>query len=269
MSIRNYNTIIEDYQTTVMVIELKHRNIICIPTMLGCPIECTFCISRHNTFLRNITALEMIELANKGLCNVDKSKHTLLSFTGEGEPLLNLKHVNAVMEAMEDDTTIDAFRIVTSGIKPRLLSKVYKPTKDLHLQFSMHSPFDEIRTNLIPRTAELKDIYESINENSKTFSEIAVNYVLMKGVNDRVDDFLQINEDVNKDWIIKLNPLLETDKYQPSERIEIWGDILKHVGFDARVFSTVGSTIKNSLYGDLTYRPQAHNMAQVLEFQEG
>lgn len=145
---------IEEYDIPVMIINLKKQCIINIPTQIGCAIGCTFCISTTQKFERNITSSEMIKLINIAK---EKSNHSdfLLSFTGEGEPFLNIKNINKVIKHFETKKEINAFRICTSGIRHNLLNTVISEIKPLNLQFSMHSPFDEKRKTLIPKTKEI------------------------------------------------------------------------------------------------------------------
>jgi len=243
---------IDEYEIPVMTILLKNQCIINIPTQIGCAIGCTFCVSTTQIFERNLTSDEINLLVNTAMT---KSKHTnyLLSFTGEGEPFLNIKNINKSIKYFEKNDNIYAFRICTSGIKHNLLNKVISNVKPLNLQFSLHSPFDDQRKTLIPKTKNVKDIVRSIHKYQSNYNEVSINYVLVEGFNDRKQDLYELMNIIDKSWIIKFNPLLKDDRYIQSSNRDLFTDTLKHNGFDVRVFSKIGSTIKSEFFDSLTY----------------
>lgn len=253
--IKNIDVEIDGNTLLVMTITLKDRNIVCIPTMIGCPVRCDFCISSKSDFKRNLVPIEMIHLFGKGYEFANPENPTMLSFTGEGEPFLNVKNVNVVISTLENDKRVQGYRIVTSGIKSRLVSKIRDSIKPIDLQFSMHSTNDKDRKELIQYTDELSVIVENIEKFENRFNEVAVNYVLMSGVNDTENHLREFFDIVPRNWLIKLNPLIAgTPKYQKSQRTEYWGKCLEGAGFNIKVFSKIGSTISNNFYNDLTYR---------------
>lgn len=252
MSIKIHNKTISGYELPVMVINLKNRSIISVPTQIGCPIGCTFCISSKGVFKRNLTYNEMKELVNFGFEYITNNK-ALVSFTGEGEPFLNLKNVNRVIYELDANQKVDSFRICTSGIRPDLFPFVCKLTKSVNLQFSLHSPFDNKRKEIIPSTRSIKEIIASLKLTSNHFNEVAINYVLMKDFNDSEEDLNKLIEIIDSSWLIKLNPLLDEEKYKKSDKKKFFEDTLQSFGKNVVSFNKIGSTIKNQLYEDLTY----------------
>jgi 23S rRNA (adenine2503-C2)-methyltransferase len=247
---------IEDYDIPIMTISLKKQCIINIPTQIGCAIGCTFCVSTTQSFERNLTKNEIIKLIDFAM---NKSKHTnyLLSFTGEGEPFLNIKNINQVIEHFQTEQSISAFRICTSGIKHNLLNKVISNIKPLNLQFSLHSPFDDKRKSLIPKTKNVKDIIQSMNKYKDNYNEISINYVLVEDFNDSQEDLNELINIIDKNWVIKLNPLLKEDKHIESQNRELFFDTLNDLKFNVKKFNKVGSTIKNNFFDQLTYQKSA------------
>lgn len=243
---------INENELPVMIINLKKRSIISIPTQLGCAIGCTFCISSESSFVRNLKAKEMRLLVEFGLDHIT-NKTALISFTGEGEPFLNLKQINEAMRMLHMRSDVDSFRLCTSGIKPVLFNDVKRYSVPVNIQLSLHSPFDEVRKKIIPKSKPISQILHELKKSSANFDEIAINYVLMKGVNDSNKDRDALVNLIYPEWIVKFNPLLDEEKYQRSNKSEDFADALTSSGKRAVVYGVVGSKISNGLYGNLTH----------------
>lgn len=247
---------IDNYLIPVLIINMDKigYSIISLPTQLGCPVVCDFCISKENKFLGNLTSEQMIYLINEAKIFLTNDKF-VISFTGEGEAYLNAKNIQKVINNFEDEKNVLFFRICTSGIKINNLSAIKSDKKSLNFQFSMHSSFDEKRKQLIQKTKPLKEIISSIQESSTMFNEIAINYVLIKGFNDTEEDFNEFIKLVPKEWVIKLNPLIENNKtkLKRSQFIEEWNERLTENGYKVKVFKKIGSTIQNSFEDKMTY----------------
>lgn len=252
MSVKIIYHSINDNQVPIMLINLKHRSIISIPTQLGCAIGCTFCISSEKEFIRSLTSKEMKILIEKGLNHV-KHSSAMISFTGEGEPFLNLKHINKVMEDIHQKDEVESFRVCTSGIKPSLFDKVKKFSVPLNIQLSLHSPSDKVRKEIIPKSKPLKEILERLKSTVVDYDEIAVNYVLMKGINDSIEDSNALSEMVDPKWIVKLNPLLDENKYKKSSNQNLFVTDLLRKGKRVIAYNKIGSKISNGLYGNLVH----------------
>ncbi len=244
---------IDKYLVPVLIINLKKQSIISLPTQLGCPVMCTFCVSRDNKFLENLSDTQMMSLINNALVHVTAPSH-VISFTGEGEAYMNAKNIQSVINHFSDDDRLDYFRVCTSGIKVSNMDAVQSSRKPLNFQFSMHSPFDEVRKTLIQKTRSLDEIIGAVRQQT-VFDEVAVNYVLIDGFNDSVDDIAQFCEIVPKTWVVKLNPLIENPRHQlkRSPHTEMWGDILRENGYDVRIFNKIGSSLQNDYEDEMTY----------------
>ena len=148
---------------------------------------------------------------------------------------------------------MQSFRVCTSGTKVENLAKLYASKKPIDLQVSLHSPFDEVRSKLIKTSRPIGRIIMTVLSVQEKFREISMNYVLMKGVNDGDEDLVELTKIVPKDWLIKLNPLLEELEYTASVRGNIFYDRLLEQGHQVKKFFKIGSTIKNEFYDQLTY----------------
>jgi 23S rRNA (adenine2503-C2)-methyltransferase len=184
---------LENFKIPVFVINLKAITIINIPTQIGCMIGCTFYPSSTQKVIRNIRYDEFLQLIefSKSLA---KSKNMLLSFTGEGEVYLNHENVNNVIENYQYDADIKSFRLCTSGIKTNKFDKIKSRIKPIAMQLSIHSLFDEKRREIIPKTKNVKDIFNNIKNNESIFNEISINYVMIQGFNDSENDLQKIKK---------------------------------------------------------------------------
>lgn len=249
---------IGEYHLPVLLIELKDRHIISIPSQVGCPVGCAFCPSSKNDFVRHLTAEEMFSLYEFGktLASPDRPVvNAMLSFTGEGEPLLNVNAINEVMALLADAPEIYAFRICMSGIRHRNLNELLPiEGKRMHLQVSLHSPWDSSRGSLIKHTAPIGEFLKSIELNRYKFAEVAWNYVLMRDFNDRWGDFTKLLQIVPETDAIKLNRLLgEAPPFYPSGRQSDWASALKMAGRKHFSYTTIGQSINESFVDDMTY----------------
>ncbi len=244
---------IAEYLLPVMIINLKSKTIISIPTQIGCIIDCSFCISKEKKFIRNLTSNEMIILYKESL-KYSNNSNVLLSFTGEGEPFLNIKEINEVIKKTENDRTIEGYRICTSGIIPKQLSKIYYSIKPINLQISLHSPFTEKRKTVIEKSKSVEQILQEVKKNDYLYNEIAFNYVLIDGFNDNIKDLEKLKEIIDKKWVIKLNPLLsEKGKVEENKNKDLFYEDLKSNGFNVKSFNKIGSELSNKFYDQLTY----------------
>lgn len=242
---------IDGYLLPVMTINLKNTSIISVPTQIGCMIDCSFCISKDSKFVRSLKSEEIHALINAGK-EISTNDNFYISFTGEGEPFLNLKNINPVIIELDNEPSIEKFRICTSGIKPNLLKGIVESNTPITLQFSLHSPFDSKRNDIVPKTKNISDILNEIRKNQDRFDEVAINYVLIKDFNDSKFDLHELKSIVDKNWVIKLNPLLGDDVEQ-SENKDYFFNELKDNGYDVKNFKKIGSKISNGFYEQLTY----------------
>lgn len=243
---------IEEYNLPVLVINLKSTCIISIPTQIGCLIDCNFCISKDNKFIRNLTSHELISLSQFG-ASFSNSNNIKLSFTGEGEPFLNLNAINSTIDYFSYSDLFSSFRLCSSGIKPKLFNKITNSVYPIELQFSLHSPFDDTRKRMIPLSQPISDILDGIRMAEDKYSSISINYVLMAHTNDSEKDLIKLSSIIDKNWLIKLNPLLDNSIYQNSQHYDYFYNYLNNKNHNVVLFNKIGSSIKNTIYDTLTY----------------
>ena len=221
----------------------KGRGTLCVSSQVGCGLACTFCSTGTQGFNRNLSTAEIIGqvwVAAKHLGNVPhhQRKLTNVVMMGMGEPLLNFDNVVRAMSLMRDDNGFGLANkrvtLSTAGLVPMIdkLSEV----SDVSLAVSLHAPFDELRTQLVPLNkkypiAELMDACVRYAMR-KPRTSITFEYTMMKGINDqpeharglvklmrRIDAQVQ-RANTAKVNLIPFNPFPGT-RYERSEDSEI------------------------------------------------
>jgi 23S rRNA (adenine2503-C2)-methyltransferase len=169
---------------------------------------------------------------------------TELSFTGEGEPLLNLKNVLEAVRSVPEDQPL---RFSFSGVRAYLLGDLARAVegRPARLQFSMHHHSDAERAAKIPGTLSLSAIRSAMDSAAGAFSEVAVNYVLMRGYNDSPEDADALAAWLGgRRWRVRLNGALGTDiEGASSERARQFAERLVAQGVRAEVCGAVARSI--------------------------
>lgn len=188
------------------------RRILSIPSQLGCPVGCRFCISGTSPKVRNLRAEEMTELVHRCLSETPAvaGAPLELSFTGEGEAALNHAQVNALVRtAHQQCWGITSVRYSFSGFAAcRLLDKLDMDTFPTRLQFSLHAARQAVRDQLVPRSDSLGAIEALLHRLSAKVTGVDLNVVLQAGVNDGPQDLAALISWGAPDWRIVFNPLL-------------------------------------------------------------
>ncbi len=163
----------------------------CISTQVGCPMNCAFCATAKLGFKRNLTCDEIIQQIF--LIQSDMSvKVTNIVFMGQGEPLLNLDNLLSSIKIFREQFQIGSRRITVStcGIIPAI-NKLAEMDFQSTLAVSLHAPNQEIRKSIMP--VALKYPFDDLLSALKSYTEktsrrVTIEYVLMKGINDSVNN---------------------------------------------------------------------------------
>jgi 23S rRNA (adenine2503-C2)-methyltransferase len=171
------------------------RRSICVSSQSGCPLTCAFCATGQMRFRRNLTASEMLDQALhfRRLESVD---HCV--FMGMGEPMLNVDEVIAAARHLPDlGITHRRTTVSTVGWLPGLRTFVDEVEEPVRLALSLHAAEPALRSELMP----VNDRYplpEVIAECRRYFElrrrKVFVEYVMLAGVNDRVEQARSLAE---------------------------------------------------------------------------
>jgi 23S rRNA (adenine2503-C2)-methyltransferase len=195
------------------------RSTVCISTQIGCPVNCSFCLTALLGLERNLTAGEIAgqvlrAAIDRGLeANVDRMNIVMM---GQGEPLLNLANVLKATRLLTDvkAMAISPRRITvsTSGIVPKI-AELGRAEVRPKLAISLNASTEEQRREIMPitRKHKLKDLLDACRAYPlRSWEKLTFEYVLLKGVNDSDSDarrvvklLAHLNAKVN---LIALNP---------------------------------------------------------------
>jgi adenine C2-methylase RlmN of 23S rRNA A2503 and tRNA A37 len=169
-----------------------------------------------------------------------------LSFTGEGEPLLNWKSTTSCAEeaARRHAGAITAIRYCFSGIGAvQLLGRARHSQLPVRLQLSLHAARQPVRDQLIPRSQSLDLILKALRSHESQFSAIELNVVLLDGINDTEDDLRALSEWGDPKWPVLLNPRLADGREIVARETTHFAQSLRASGRAVKVYSTIGSLI--------------------------
>jgi len=223
------------------------RRSICVSSQSGCPLTCTFCATGAMRFGRNLTASEILDQALhfRRLESVD---HCV--FMGMGEPMLNLDNVLGAARRLPDvGITHRRTTVSTVGWLPGLTRFVDEVQEPIRLALSLHAAEDGLRSRLMP-VNERYPLADVLAECERHFQlrrrKVFVEYVMLAGVNDRVEQARQLADLLDRRaFKVNLIPYNPTGQFEGSSRraIDAFKAVLDRAGLPATVRLTRGRDI--------------------------
>jgi 23S rRNA (adenine2503-C2)-methyltransferase len=164
------------------------RRSVCVSSQSGCPLTCTFCATGQMRFRRNLSASEILDQALH-FRRTESIDHCV--FMGMGEPMLNVDRVLAAARRLPDlGVTHRRTTVSTVGWMPGLRRFVDEVEEPIRLALSLHAAEPSLRSQLMP-VNERYPLAEVLAECHRYFSirgrKVFVEYVMLAGVNDRVE----------------------------------------------------------------------------------
>ena len=224
------------------------RRSLCLSSQSGCPLTCTFCATGTMAFGRNLTASEILDQALH-FRRREEVDHAV--FMGMGEPMLNLDSVLEAARGLPDlGITHRRTTISTVGWLPGLRRFVDEVEEPIRLAFSLHAPEDSLRSELMP-VNERYPLADVLAECRRYFAlrrrKVFVEYVMLAGVNDRVEQARRLAELLDR-RVFKVNliPYNPTGAFDGSSRraIDAFKAVLDRAGIPATVRLTRGRDIE-------------------------
>ncbi|MGP1946621.1 MAG: bifunctional tRNA (adenosine(37)-C2)-methyltransferase TrmG/ribosomal RNA large subunit methyltransferase RlmN [Arsenophonus sp. ER-LPS3-MAG3] len=265
-----------DQQIETVYIPENNRATLCLSSQVGCALKCKFCLTAQQGFNRNLYVSEIIGqvwLATKVigfLRSNGRRPITNIVMMGMGEPLLNLNNVIAAMRIMMDDFGFGLSKrrvtLSTSGIVPAL--NKLGDMIDVALAISLHAPTNEIRDEIVPINKKynietfLASVRQYLTKSNANKGRVTVEYVMLNGVNDRVEHAHQLAECLkntpSKINLIPWNKIPGTPyKCCSNSTIDRFAKILMKYGFTTIIRKTRGDDIDaacGQLVGDIIDR---------------
>jgi 23S rRNA (adenine2503-C2)-methyltransferase len=223
------------------------RRSICVSSQSGCPLTCTFCATGQMRFRRNLSASEILDQALH-FRRIEPVDHCV--FMGMGEPMLNL---DAVLEAARrlPDIGITHRRttISTVGWVPGLRRFVDEVEEPIRLALSLHAAEPALRSELMP-VNDRYPLEQVVAECRRYFAlrgrKVFVEYVMLRGVNDRVEQARALAELLDpKVFKVNLIPYNPTGAFAGSspKAIDAFAGELRRAGVPTTVRLTRGRDI--------------------------
>lgn len=253
----------------------KDRRTLCVSSQVGCALDCSFCSTAQQGFNRNLSVSEIIGqvwrvsqiIGSYG--DTGEKPVTNVVMMGMGEPLLNINNVVPAMELMMEDFGFGLSKrrvtLSTSGVVPAL--DMLRERIDVALAISLHAPNNALRDELVPvnKKYPMEEFLAASRryiENSKANDKVTVEYVMLDGINDSMDQAHELAKAL-KDTPAKVN-LIPFNPYPGSpykrssnSRIDRFNKVLQEYGFTVMVRKTRGDDIDaacGQLVGDVIDR---------------
>ncbi|MFA5013857.1 MAG: 23S rRNA (adenine(2503)-C(2))-methyltransferase RlmN [Candidatus Paceibacterota bacterium] len=229
---------------TVLMLHSDKRATICVSSQVGCPLGCLFCATGQMGFVRNLAVgeiLEQILLFCRYLKNNYKPRRsaTNIVFMGMGEPFLNYENVWKAIDIINDKDGFNIgarkISISTAGIVEGI-KKMANEKLQINLSISLHAPTDELRETIMPiaKKYPLKKLMKAIDSYIvKTSRKVMFEYLMIKGVNDTMENAEQLTKLVNKPlYMVNLIAYNPTGKFKSSDKktIKTFKDYLEKRG---------------------------------------
>lgn len=181
-----------------VLLPFHKRYTVCLSSQVGCAMNCRFCYTGTQGLSRNLDASEIVGqyLVAYHYLKKEIIKDAItpnIVFMGQGEPLHNLEQINIALKIMFESNGLHLghrqVTLSTAGFLPGL--KNFHQLPPINLALSLHSPFDKIRSELIPINQHypLKDVLMALDQIpliKKQF--ITYEYLLIDELNDRIED---------------------------------------------------------------------------------
>jgi 23S rRNA (adenine2503-C2)-methyltransferase len=229
-----------------------NRLTLCISTQVGCTLDCGFCLTGTMGLKRNLKAHEIIEQVLTAHDRLDPSERmTNLVFMGMGEPLANMEALSEAIRRLTNKPwglgwSPRRITVSTAGLAARL--KDIAPL-GVNLAISLNATTDVQRASLMPAVngiASLKTLLAACRRYPlPPTRRLTFEYVLLAGVNDRVDDARRLTNLVHgiacKINLIPFNEFPGSPFRRPLEGdIAVFQAIVRQAGLDVFVRKSRG-----------------------------
>lgn len=170
-----------------VLLPYRDRVSCCLSSQVGCPMGCKFCATGLGGFDRNLSTAEIVSqyLLLQGL---SERRISHVVFMGMGEPLLNLDALLPALDILTEEVGLSRRHITVStvGLVPQMKELADK-AGPITLALSLHSPFDEIRSSLMPVNDKwpVREAMDALRHHHQVNGrKITVEYLLISEVND-------------------------------------------------------------------------------------
>lgn len=249
-----------------------YGNTLCVSTQIGCRMGCRFCASGLDGLLRDLTAAEMlgqvvaVNAAEGG--SVKERAVQKIVLMGSGEPFDNYDNVLKFLDLLGEDGFNLGERNIslsTSGLCDKI-RKFADSGHKITLSISLHAPFDELRSELMPINKKfgVKEISSAARYYfEKTGRRVIFEYTLIAGKNDTPECAAALAE-MTKGFpshvnLIRLNEVKESGLRSPAaDAVKVFEAELERLNGSCSVRRSLGADVEGAC-GQLRRRYIKHN----------
>ncbi|MBP7796213.1 MAG: 23S rRNA (adenine(2503)-C(2))-methyltransferase RlmN [Elusimicrobiales bacterium] len=252
----------DGYRIETMIFEKeKDTWVACISSQVGCPVGCKFCASGKKGLKRNLNYDEISDqvlFAKNYIAKNLSGEIKRIVYMGIGESLFNYENLSKSISILNNYFNIGKRHISVStfGYIPRIRDFA-RDFPQVNLAISLHSAVDKTREELVPFSEKypLKELSRALKDYLDiTKRKIFIEYVMLKGINDRQKDVYKIINFIDsiskrKYFTVNLIPYNQTDlKFLPSsrERISEFCNMLISEGVNSTIRKSFGVDIKGA-----------------------
>lgn len=237
------------------------RYTVCISTQVGCPMKCAFCSTGSMSFIRNLSAEEIVAQVlywQKFLSEKNNQTVDNIVIMGQGEPLLNYEAVKKAINLLIKYGQFGPRKItlstagIESGMQKMISDSDFPP---IRFALSLHSAIADKRSRLMP-VAQTADFFDFLIKWSKLYHRkwpsrthfIGIEYLLMENINDTDEDLKALIKLLSKIGrtrinLIPLNMTIGNFKPTEMEKIKLWQKALMDKGYIVTIRLSQGQDI--------------------------
>lgn len=245
---------------TVMM-TYKYGISVCVTTQVGCNMGCSFCASGLLNKERDLSSGEIVGQIIQVQEYLDHKKQGQLVsnvvIMGIGEPFDNFSNTIDFIETILDHKGLAiagrCITVSTSGI-PSKICEFAELNLPINLAISLHASNNETRTKImkINSVYSIEELMDAIKFYiNKTKRRVTMEYILLKKVNDKREDALELASllgEIRKNVYVNLipyNPVGEHSQYKRSDHSSLLSfyDILKNSKIHCKIRHEHGTDI--------------------------
>ena len=234
----------------------RERHTLCISSQAGCAVGCPFCATGELGFTRDLETAEIVDQVRHAARRLaaDGKRLTNVVFMGMGEPLLNLDHVLAAVDALNDPRRFGLgarhITVSTSGVVPGI-RRLTALGPQFTLAVSLHAARDPLRDVLVPlnRRWPVAEVVAAAREHAAaTGRRVTYEATMIGGINDTEIDAEAMADLLRGDHahvnLIPMNPVAHTPwTASPDASIERFAAILGEAGVTTTIRRNRGQEI--------------------------
>ncbi len=161
---------------------------LCVSSQSGCAMGCKFCATGALGLKKNLTEDEIVDQV---LWFTKQGIHiNNIIFMGMGEPFSNADEVFKAIHTLTDPKFVGMsprkISVSTVGVVPGI-ERLMREFPNVNLALSLHSPFEEERTEIMPVTKaySIKKVMEAVSKHVQTTNnKVFISYLVLGGIND-------------------------------------------------------------------------------------